>query len=141
MARFRNRTHSIIPLFAGLVVGSLVLGWLGIPMVSSEGMIVRSHLVAGDLPSVPEDPAWDKIPVMAIPLSGQVITRPVWPGSLTTAVHPAANAGANERTESTTGEFHGTITPATPMGSGTELMCRPGATSVARPLSLSASAA
>ncbi len=79
MARFRNRTHSIIPLFAGLVVGSLVLGWLGIPMVSSEGMIVRSHLVAGELPSVPEDPAWDKIPVMAIPLSGQVITRPVWP--------------------------------------------------------------
>ena len=79
MARFRNRTHSIIPLLAGLVVGSLVLGWLGIPMVSSEGMIVRSHLVAGELPSVPEDPAWDKIPVMAIPLSGQVITRPVWP--------------------------------------------------------------
>ena len=79
MAPFRNRSHSIIPLLAGLVVGSLVLGWLGIPMVSSEGMIVRSHLVAGELPSAPEDPAWDKIPVMAIPLSGQVITRPVWP--------------------------------------------------------------
>ncbi len=79
MAPFRNRSHSIIPLLAGLVVGALALGWLGIPMVSSEGMIVRSHLVAGELPSAPEDPAWDKIPVMAIPLSGQVITRPVWP--------------------------------------------------------------
>ena len=79
MARFRNRSHLIIPLLAGLVVGSLVLGGLGIPMVSSEGMIIRSHLVAGELPSVPEDPAWAKIPVMAIPLSGQVITRPVWP--------------------------------------------------------------
>lgn len=79
MVRCQNRSRSIIPLLAGLVVGSLVLGWLGIPMVSSEGMIVRSHLMAGELPSVPEDPAWGKIPVMAIPLSGQVITRPVWP--------------------------------------------------------------
>jgi hypothetical protein len=79
MVRCQNRSHPIIPLLAGLVVGSLVLGGLGIPMVSSEGMIIRSHLVAGGLPSVPEDPAWNKIPVMAIPLSGQVITRPVWP--------------------------------------------------------------
>ena len=79
MIRFRNRSHSIIPLFAGLFVVAMVLGWLGIPIVSSEGMIVRSHLAPGELPSLPEDPAWDKIPVMAIPLSGQVITRPVWP--------------------------------------------------------------
>ncbi len=68
-------------------------------------------------------------------------TRPVWPGSFTTAVHPAASAGASERAASTTGEFQGTITPATPMASGTELMCRPGDTSAARPLSLRASAA
>ena len=79
MIRLRNRSHSIIPLFAGLFVVAMVLGWLGIPIVSSEGMIVRSHLATGELPSSPEDPAWDKVPVMAIPLSGQVITRPVWP--------------------------------------------------------------
>jgi hypothetical protein len=79
MARFRSRFRSVIPLFAGLFVGAMTLGWLGIPIVSSEGMIVRSHLVAGDIPSAPEDPAWDKVPAMAIPLSGQVITRPVWP--------------------------------------------------------------
>ncbi len=68
-------------------------------------------------------------------------TKPVWPGSFTTAVQPAASAGAKERTESTTGEFHGTMTPATPIASATELMCRPGLTSAARPVSLSASAA
>ena len=79
MIRSRNRSHSIIPLFAGLFVVAMVLGWLGIPIVSSAGMIVRSHLATGELPSLPDDPAWDKIPVMAIPLSGQVITRPVWP--------------------------------------------------------------
>jgi hypothetical protein len=68
-----------MPLLVGLLVGSLILGWLGIPIVSSEGMIIRSHLIAGDMPGAPEDSAWDKIPVMTIPLSGQVITRPVWP--------------------------------------------------------------
>lgn len=79
MVRSHNRFRSIVPLFAGLFAGSLVLGWLGIPVVSSEGMIIRAHLVKGEIPSTPEDPAWDKVPVMAIPLSGQVITRPVWP--------------------------------------------------------------
>lgn len=79
MVRSGNRSRSIIPLLMGLLVGSLVLGWFGIPVVSSEGMIIRSHFVAGELPVAPEDPAWDKVPVMTIPLSGQVITRPVWP--------------------------------------------------------------
>ncbi len=79
MIRFHHPSRSFIPLFTGLVVGALVLGWLGIPVVSSEGMIIRSQFATGELPSAPEDPAWEKIPVMAIPLSGQVITRPVWP--------------------------------------------------------------
>ncbi len=79
MARLQNRSRSTIPLFTGLIVGSLALGWLGIPVVSSEGMIIRAHLVPGEIPTAPEDSAWDKVPVMTIPLSGQVITRPVWP--------------------------------------------------------------
>jgi hypothetical protein len=66
-------------LFVGLFVVAFVLGWFGIPVVSSEGMIVRAHFATGELPAAPEDPAWSKIPVMTIPLSGQVITRPVWP--------------------------------------------------------------
>jgi len=77
MPRGLHRSH--LPLFAGLFVGAFVLGWFGVPMVSSEGMIVRSSFVAGEIPSAPEDTAWDKIPFMTVPLSGQVITRPVWP--------------------------------------------------------------
>jgi hypothetical protein len=73
------RSYSIIPLFSGLLVGALVLGWLGIPVVSSEGMFIRSYLISGEIPAAPEDSAWDKIPPLILPLSGQVITRPVWP--------------------------------------------------------------
>lgn len=55
------------------------LGGWGVPLVSSGGMAIRSHLVEGALPSAPDDPAWAKVPPMTLPLSGQVITRPVWP--------------------------------------------------------------
>lgn len=82
MARFERgavRQASIIPLLAALLIGAGTFGWLGIPIVSSEGMFIRAHLISGDIPSAPEDPAWDKIPPLTLPLSGQVITRPVWP--------------------------------------------------------------
>jgi len=62
-----------------LIVAAFVLGGLGIPIVSSEGMIIRAPWVSGDIPSTPEEPAWQKIPPMTLPLSGQIITRPVWP--------------------------------------------------------------
>lgn len=62
-----------------ILVSAFVLGGLGIPVVSSEGMIIRSHLIEGEIPTAPEDPAWNKIPPMTLPLSGQIITRPVWP--------------------------------------------------------------
>lgn len=62
-----------------LLITALVLGGLGIPIVSSEGMFIRSQLVQGEIPSAPDDPAWAKIPTMTLPLSGQIITRPVWP--------------------------------------------------------------
>lgn len=62
-----------ILLIAGVFVG------FGVPLVSSEGMIIRARLVEGDLPTGPEDAAWGKIAPMTLPLSGQVITRPVWP--------------------------------------------------------------
>jgi hypothetical protein len=42
-------------------------------------MFIRSHLITGEIPATPEDSAWDKIPPLTLPLSGQVITRPVWP--------------------------------------------------------------
>ena len=66
-------------------MGAALLGALGVPMVSSEGMMIRAHFVAGNIPGAPEDAAWQQIPPMTLPLSGQVITRPVWP-------EPAARA-------------------------------------------------
>jgi hypothetical protein len=39
------------------------------------------------------------------------------PGSLPTVVQPAASAGASDRMNSTTGEFHGAMMPATPAAS------------------------
>ncbi|MGH7387584.1 MAG: ethylbenzene dehydrogenase-related protein, partial [Candidatus Methylomirabilales bacterium] len=82
MARLKTvgvRSQSFLSFLLSLLVGAVVLGWWGIPIVSSEGMFIRSHLLAGEIPSTPEDPAWATIPPMTLPLSGQVITRPVWP--------------------------------------------------------------
>ncbi len=82
MARLKTmgtRSQSFLSFLLSLLAGASVLGWWGIPVVSSEGMFIRSHLLAGEIPATPEDPAWQKIPPMTLPLSGQVITRPVWP--------------------------------------------------------------
>ena len=68
-----------IALLCGAVALAMVLGVLGVPLVSSEGMIIRSHLIEGDIPRKHDDPVWESIPPMALPLSGQVFTRPVWP--------------------------------------------------------------
>jgi len=64
---------------SSLLILALILGGLGIPIVSSEGMIIRAQAVSGDIPVAPDDPLWQKIPPMTLPLSGQIITRPVWP--------------------------------------------------------------
>jgi hypothetical protein len=81
MVRKTTKTASrpLILLFVCILIVAAVLGGLGIPLVSSEGMVIRVHLVEGDLPVTPEDATWSKIPQMTLPLSGQVITRPVWP--------------------------------------------------------------
>ncbi len=68
----------LLLLFFILVIAGVLVG-VGVPLVSSEGMIIRARLVEGDLPAEPEDGAWAKVSPMTLPLSGQVITRPVWP--------------------------------------------------------------
>lgn len=69
----------LLVFFAGLfVIASVLAGW-GIPLVSSAGMTIRSHFAEGELPSAPDDTAWAKASSLTVPLSGQVITRPVWP--------------------------------------------------------------
>jgi hypothetical protein len=83
--RVRNRPHALIPLLSVVFISALILGAFGIPIVSPQGMFIRAYYVSGTPPTTPEDPAWSKVPPMVLPLSGQVITRPVWP-------EPAARA-------------------------------------------------
>ena len=77
MMKVSSRPVLLLFLFI-LVVAGVLVGF-GVPLVSSEGMIIRARLVEGDLPTEPEDGAWGKVSPMTLPLSGQVITRPVWP--------------------------------------------------------------
>lgn len=82
MVRMRNLFYSrpfLLVFLSSLLVVASILGGSGIPLVNSGGMIIRSHLVEGDLPNAPEDAAWSHVSPMTLPLSGQVITRPVWP--------------------------------------------------------------
>ncbi|WP_455377118.1 ethylbenzene dehydrogenase-related protein [Petrachloros mirabilis] len=75
----KTAPRPLIFLFLCILVVAGVLGGLGVPLVSSEGMVIRAAFIQGDLPTAPEDPAWSKVLPMTLPLSGQVITRPVWP--------------------------------------------------------------
>jgi hypothetical protein len=82
MAQMRDLFYSrpfLLVFLSSLLIVASILGGSGIPLVSSEGMIIRSRLVEGDLPHAPEDAAWNHVSPMTLPLSGQVITRPVWP--------------------------------------------------------------
>ncbi len=82
MVRMTNLGRSrpiLFALFPGLfILAGLLVAW-GVPLVSSEGMAIRSHWIEGDLPTAPDDAAWNKIAPVTLPLSGQIITRPVWP--------------------------------------------------------------
>jgi hypothetical protein len=82
MVRFTSLLYPrslLLVLFSSLLVMAGLLGEWGIPLVSSAGMSIRSHYVDGDLPNAADDPAWGAVAPMTLPLSGQVITRPVWP--------------------------------------------------------------
>lgn len=69
----------LLGLFSSLLVMAGIFVESGIPLVSSAGMTIRSHYIDGDLPAAADDPGWSKVAPMTLPLSGQVITRPVWP--------------------------------------------------------------
>lgn len=75
----RNWTGILIATGLGIVLTSMVLGWYDIPIVSSQGIVIRSYFQEGDIPSHPSDQAWESLAPIPIPLSGQIITRPVWP--------------------------------------------------------------
>ena len=75
--KISSRPSLLLLLFI-LVVAGVLVGF-DVPLVSSEGMMIRARLVEGELPTEPEHAAWAKVSPMTLPLSGQVITRPVWP--------------------------------------------------------------
>ena len=79
MRQQRWAQFSIRSLTVTVVLGAVWLGALGIPLVSSQGMVIRAHYAPGPIPAAPEDAQWKSIPPVLLPLSGQVITRPVWP--------------------------------------------------------------
>jgi hypothetical protein len=72
-------SHPLLLLFLFILVSAGVFVGFGVPLVSSEGMVIRARLVEGELPTGPDGAAWANVPPMTLPLSGQVITRPVWP--------------------------------------------------------------
>ena len=69
----------VLGFLSGLIVIASVLGAFGVPLVSSEGMTIRSFLIQGEMPKTADDTVWQTASSITIPLSGQVITRPVWP--------------------------------------------------------------
>ena len=60
-------------------IAVLLLYGLGVQVVSSQGLFIRSQYIAGDLPFDPKSPIWEKSTPIVLPLSGQVITRPTLP--------------------------------------------------------------
>jgi hypothetical protein len=76
-AKISSRPIVVLFLLILIVAGALV--GFDVPLVSSEGMIIRARHVDGALPVGPGDDSWAKVSPMTLPLSGQVITRPVWP--------------------------------------------------------------
>lgn len=71
--------YYVFGFLSGLIVIASVLGAFGVPLVSSEGMTIRSFLIQGEMPKTADDTVWQTASPISIPLSGQVITRPVWP--------------------------------------------------------------
>src|SRR3712207_3797516 len=79
MTPHRGARWSAQWLIAVLSFVAVSFGALGIPLVSPQGMMIRVPWLAGAIPADPADTRWQAIPPVTLPLSGQVITRPVWP--------------------------------------------------------------
>ena len=53
-------SRPLLLLFLFILVVAGVLVGFGVPLVSSEGMIIRARLVEGELPTGPEDASWPR---------------------------------------------------------------------------------
>lgn len=71
----------------GVVLLALLLTWLRAPLVSSQGLTLVAAHVAGDLPLTdPLDERWQAATALVVPLSAQMIARPVLPEARVKAV-------------------------------------------------------
>jgi len=52
----KKPSRPLLILFLCILVMAAVLGGMGIPLVSSEGMVIRAYWIEGNLPATPEDP-------------------------------------------------------------------------------------
>lgn len=71
--------RSVPGLFVAALLVVVVFSALGVQVVSSQGLYIRSQFLSGELPFDPKSPLWEKATPMLLPLSGQVITRPTLP--------------------------------------------------------------
>jgi len=63
-----------------VVLVALLLTWLRAPLVSSQGLTLVAAHMAGDLPLTdPLDERWQATTALVVPLSAQMIARPILP--------------------------------------------------------------
>ncbi len=72
----RRRAQVLLGITLILVLGAYIAD---VPVVSSQGLFIRSFYFPGELPFEPKAPEWEKATPMVLPLSGQVVTRPTLP--------------------------------------------------------------
>lgn len=135
MRRWERPGRTLILLGLSVVSTALFFVWFGIPVVSSQGIMIRSHFVDGAVPSFPSDPAWESLPPIPIPLSGQIITRPVWPEPSAKAVsvrsmHNGSEIAfliewqdATKNEQLTPGVFRDGVAVALPLGTAPAFFC------------------
>lgn len=72
-----------------LLIGLLALAalWLKAPLVSSQGLTIVAATVEGDLPlDAPASDAWQQTTAVEVPMSAQMIARPIMPETNAKAV-------------------------------------------------------
>lgn len=61
--------------FIALIAGLAGILW-NLPVANSQGLMVISKSVKGNIPADPKSPAWNKVDSITIPLSSQIIANP-----------------------------------------------------------------
>ncbi|MCS6844448.1 MAG: ethylbenzene dehydrogenase-related protein [Caldilineales bacterium] len=72
-----NRNRLI--LLTMLLLTALAL-WLKAPVAGSQGLTITAARVEGALPvAAPDDPLWQQATAVEVPLSAQMVAKPMWP--------------------------------------------------------------